>query len=96
MPVAFSIESRQDLREIAVYIMHDSPVRALSFVEELEARCLSLADYPDRGAARERLLKGLRFVPHGNYNIFYRHHDDDIQIVRILHGARRLRRKDFA
>jgi hypothetical protein len=34
------------------------------------------------------LLPGMRFMPHGAYLIFYRHTEEELDIVRVLHGAR--------
>ena len=42
MKVEFSPVAKDDLLEIALYIAQDNPVRALSFVDELEAQCLRL------------------------------------------------------
>ena len=38
MKVVFSPAAKDDLMEIAIYIAQDNPARALSFVDELEAR----------------------------------------------------------
>lgn len=34
------------------------------------------------------LHPGLRFLPEGNYLIFYRLREEHLEVVRILHGAR--------
>ena len=39
MRVTFADAAQGDLVEIAVYIAKDSPARALTFVDELEAHC---------------------------------------------------------
>ncbi len=46
--------------------------------------------FPSRnlGKSVEELAPNLRFVPLGNYLIFYRPTDGGIEIVRLLHGAR--------
>jgi toxin ParE1/3/4 len=86
--VLFSPEAEADLVEIALHIAADDPVRALSFVEELESRCLSLAHFPDRGRERGELAADLRSVPHGRYLIFYTPSAKTVRIERILHGSR--------
>ena len=43
---------------------------------------------PQLGRKREELLPHLRSFPLGNYVIFYRLMENEIEIVRILHGAR--------
>lgn len=41
------------------------------------------------GVARHDVRKDLRFVPVGNYLILHRQVGDDVEIVRVLHSARR-------
>lgn len=84
----FSPEATADLAEIGVYIAKDDPKRARSFVDELEARCVGLTEYPDTGRARRELAPDLRSKPHGQYLIFYRPGPAVVRIERILHGAR--------
>jgi toxin ParE1/3/4 len=84
----FSPEAEADLADIAAYIAADDPARALSFVDELEASCAGLTDYPDAGRARPELAPDLRSKPHGPYVIFYTPGAKAVRIERILHGAR--------
>ena len=86
--LSFSPEAEADLLDIATYIAADDPRRALSFAEELEARCAALQDYPHRGRPRPELAPDLRSVPHGRYVIFYTPRGDTLRVERILHGAR--------
>jgi addiction module RelE/StbE family toxin len=85
MKLRFTSEAKADLERIGDAIAVDNPSRALSFVEELEARCRSLPDtplaYPLVSRKRE---KGIRRLVHGNYLIFYRVDQDAIVIVHIL------------
>jgi toxin ParE1/3/4 len=67
----FSPEATADLADIGAYIASDDPGRARSFVDELEARCASLIEYPDTGRPRPELAQDLRSKPHGHYLIFY-------------------------
>jgi toxin ParE1/3/4 len=83
-----SPEAEADLFDIADYIARDDPLRARSFVDELEARCTSLTDYPDAARARPELAPDLRSIPHGRYIIFYTPGEETVRIERILHGAR--------
>ncbi len=84
----FSPEATADLADIGAYIARDDPKRARSFVEELEARCAGLTEYPDMGRARPELAVNLRSKPHGHYLIFYTPGPAVVRIERILHGAR--------
>ncbi|MBL8415813.1 MAG: type II toxin-antitoxin system RelE/ParE family toxin [Propionivibrio sp.] len=95
MKVEFSPVAKDDLLEIALYIAQDNPVRALSFVEELETQCLLLGQAAGIGAPRPELGEGVRMLPHGRYLIFYREHVSMIRNERIMHGARDIGSDDF-
>lgn len=89
MKVRLSAEARQDLIAIGDYIARDNPSRALSFVQELAARCASLASTPSGYPIVPRYeAKAIRRCLHGNYQIFYRVDGDLVLVVRVLHGAR--------
>lgn len=90
MKVGFSPLSHDDLITIADYIALDNPRRALSYIEEIEARCLRIETAPHGGVMRDDLADGLRSIPFGAYLIFYRLYPDEVRIERILHGARNL------
>lgn len=88
MKVRITAEAESDLERIVDYIARDNPPRALSFLEELRGKCLSLADTPlafplvaryERFGVRRRVL--------GNYLIFYRADEREIVILHVLHGA---------
>ena len=86
MQLVFAASAKADLRNIALYIARDSRRRARSFSKELRAPCLTLADYPLRFPAFER-SKSLRKCVHGNYLIFYRVLNGQVEIIHILHGG---------
>lgn len=95
MKVGFSPVAQADLLDIALYIAQDNPTRALSFVDELEAKCMSLGQAAGIGTARPELGDGIRMLPHGFYLIFYRDHLGSIRIERVMHGARDIGGDDF-
>jgi len=80
-----------ELEAIADYIARDNPRRALSFVQELRDRCLSLADMPLAFPLVPRYEdRGIRHRVHGNYQIFYRVVGDPparIDVLHVLHSA---------
>lgn len=51
----------------------------------------TLLDQPFLGRPRPELADGLRSLTEGSYLIFYRVARNRIEIVRCVHGARRLR-----
>ncbi|CAG9165409.1 type II toxin-antitoxin system RelE/ParE family toxin [Cupriavidus pinatubonensis] len=81
-----------ELEAIADYIARDNPRRALSFVQELRDRCLSLADMPLAFPLVPRYEdRGIRHRVHGNYQIFYRVVGGPparIDVLHVLHSAR--------
>lgn len=88
----FSPAARTDLLEIGLYIASDDPVRADSFLAELEIKARQAAERPRSFPARDDISPGLRAAGHGRYLIFFRELDDEVRIVRVLHGARDLPR----
>ena len=88
----FTESAERDLVEIGNFIARDNPAIATRFIERIEGHCQTLASHPLMGRARDELLPGLRSLPSGRYVIFYRALDDGAEIVRVLHGARDLRR----
>ena len=83
-----------DLQEIADYIARDNPVRALSFVAELEAACRRIAATPGLYPARADLASGLRMAVHGRYLVLYRELPEagSVRVERVLHSARNIPR----
>lgn len=91
----FTTDASNDLEEIVEYVGTRNPMAATRLVDRLEAECWRLARDPGIGQPRPELGEGLRFFPVGNYLIFYRERSNDIQVVRVLHGARDYRATDF-
>ena len=88
MKLAFTPRAERDLERIAHFIGIDNPIRAVSFLEELQARCATLTEFPKRFPLVERPNgHGIRKCGHGSYLIFYRIEPDVIRILHILHGA---------
>ena len=88
MIVHLSAEAEYDLEMIGDHIARDNPVRALSFLQELRAKCLGLAEMPERFPLVPRFeTSGVRRRGHGDYLIFYRVEAEKVVILHILHGA---------
>lgn len=81
-------QAESDLEEIWWYIAQDNPDHADRFLDEIEERCLVLAQFPRLGANREELMPALRSLAVGNYLIFYLPIADGIEVVRVLSGMR--------
>ncbi|MGX5805115.1 type II toxin-antitoxin system RelE/ParE family toxin [Bradyrhizobium sp. Arg314] len=88
MKVRFTSEAKADLRQIGDHIAKDNPLRALSFVDELEQKCLTIATSPNAFPLVPRYERHeIRRRVHGNYLIFYRVNGEQVVIVHVLHGA---------
>lgn len=81
-------EAEADIEAIADYIAEDNLGAALRWVDGIEERCAQLANMPGLGVARPDVRPDLRMLPTGNYLILYRQAGDEVEIVRVLHGAR--------
>lgn len=88
MKVVVTAEARRDLLFIGDYIAKDNPLRAVSFVEELEIRCGAIADHPYAYALLPRHEEsGIRRAVHGRYSIFYIVAGNTVHILHIFNGA---------
>jgi plasmid stabilization system protein ParE len=86
--VRLSDEAEFDLEGIGDHIAADNPTRAVTFIGELVDACRGLADFPARFPIAERYAAaGIRQRVHGNYLIYYRVSGDDVEVIRIVHGA---------
>jgi toxin ParE1/3/4 len=90
--LVFAPAARDDLMAIGLYIADDNPSGAERLVAELEAKARDLAAWPQSHPARDDISPGLRAAVHGRYLLLYRDLEDEVRIVRIVHGARDLPR----
>lgn len=94
--VKITATAAQDLQELAQYVLRTSGEASVAadFVRKLREQCLSLADFPERGALpRDRVLlcQGYRYlVFRKDYLIFYTVDKENatVYIRAVLHGAR--------
>ena len=83
-------QTEEDLIDIWVYIAQDNPSAADRLLDDLDTKCLLLAENPRLGPSRPDIAPELRYFPVGNYLILYREIAQGIEVVRVTHGARRL------
>ena len=82
--VFFTLQAKQDLKDIAQYIALDNKSTAIAYIKMLQGKCKKLADSPKIGVQYATLRK----CPVGNYLIFYREQKKNIEIIRVLHANR--------
>ena len=88
--LAFAPAARDDLLTIGAYIAEDNPARAESFVAELEATAQQTAERPRSFPSRDEISAGLRAAVYGRYLLLFRELEEEVRIVRVVHGARDL------
>ena len=82
----------EQLEAIADYISLSSPVYAESVVEKVFARVQIALEYPESGIkVPEYDTPEIRQLIEWPYRIIYRHHQEAIEILAIVHGRRDLR-----
>ena len=80
--------AEQDLEDIGDYIALDNPSRAMTFVQELYEHCQKICLNPDVYRRRPELADSIRSCAHGNYVIFFEATAVQVNIIRVLNGAR--------
>lgn len=83
-------DAEDDLDAISQYIARDNPPAALRWLDRVTELFERLAEQPGMGRARDDLRAGVRSFPHGEYLLFYTPNPDGIDVVRVIHGARKL------
>ena len=81
-----------DLLKIWLEIALHDPAAADRQFDRLEERCAALVSHPRLGQLRPDIARGARCLVEQPYLILYRIHRAEAEIVRIVHGARDLRR----
>jgi toxin ParE1/3/4 len=79
------------LVDIWAYIARDNRPAADRLLDLLDEKSRMLAQNPQIGMAREDITAGVRHFPVGRYLILYRDIGDGVEVVRYVHGMRRLR-----
>ncbi|WP_397403865.1 type II toxin-antitoxin system RelE/ParE family toxin [Phenylobacterium sp.] len=87
MIVRITAAAERDLEAIGDYIALDSPRRALTFIQDLRAKCDDLATLPERFPFVPRYRSvGVRRRVYGNYLIFFRVEPDSVTVLHLLSG----------
>ena len=88
--VVFSPKARADLDDVWLHVAMAAPTAADRLIDRLLERCQSLAVHPELGPARPEITPDARMLVEGDYLILYRVRPDGVDLVRIVHGARKL------
>ena len=91
--VIWTTIARSDLKSIYEYISEDSNFYAKRFIEKLIEKVEILQDYPNMGRlVPEFENPKIRELIEGNYRIIYRTSSDHVEIIRIHHSSRYLKK----
>jgi len=85
-------ESDVDLRKIYKYIAVDNASAAERLLLRIKKELAMLSDMPGGGAPRPDLGIHVRTWPVGKYLLLYRPINDGIELLRVIHGMRKVRR----
>lgn len=82
----------RDLAAIWRYLEEHSEQAADRMICRIESRVDLLAGFPESGERQPRFGPNCRRVIEGNYLVFYDAYEDRVEVLRVLHGARRIER----
>ncbi|PZM16985.1 hypothetical protein CPY51_01710 [Rhizobium tubonense] len=77
------------------YIADDDPIAANRLLRQINAKIESIARSGFSGSPRDWLLAGLKAVPYRNRCIYFLLEENNIHVVRILHGRQDIAPEDF-
>jgi len=93
MTVNWTEAALADLQAIETYIARHSAQYGRSMVERIFTQTGQLADFPRLGAeVPEYADESLRELLENPYRIVYRVYDDRVDVVAVVHRARRMPR----
>ncbi len=81
-----------DIEEIYSYLSNQNPTAAEAFFQRVDDAVLRLEAFPFSGRSREDLWPGMRtiIVQGFGHLLFHQVTDDEIILIRAIHGARDL------
>jgi len=96
MRIVWSMQARDDLREIRKFIARDSPITAANFISRLRASVNRLQTFPESGqVVREYANPKVREIVFGQYRIIYECGAKQVEILAVFHAARLLDETEF-
>ncbi|MER9230960.1 type II toxin-antitoxin system RelE/ParE family toxin [Mesorhizobium sp. M0622] len=96
LPIIRTANAEEDLIAIWIHVAQDNEAAADRLLDRIEARWQQVATYPFSGAPREDIATGIRHLIVGEYLTLYRVSEEAIEIVRVLHGRRKIEAGDLS
>jgi len=88
MRLRISSLARLDLDYVYDRIAADKPAAAQKWLNRTMDQFARLTRNPQIGEARDEVRPSLRSISHGSYVIYFRSRETELEIIRVLHGAR--------
>lgn len=87
-----SRQAEADLREIWRYIASDNPAAADRVLLRIDAKLQILRRFPEIGASRNDIRRGMRMLVEGNYLLLYEYDSrkDEVDLIAVVDGRREL------
>ncbi|PSN19147.1 type II toxin-antitoxin system RelE/ParE family toxin [filamentous cyanobacterium CCP5] len=83
----FTIPASRDLEAIIDYVAEQSGIdRAEALLQQVNAKCQRLVQFPSMGRKRDELAAGVRSLPMASYLILYRTIDQGVEVLRVVSG----------
>lgn len=89
--VIFKPAAESDLDNIWLAIAQDNPAAADRMIDAIRQRTEQLSLFPESGPLRPEISDDARCLTLADYLILYRITRHQVEIVRIVHGARDLK-----
>lgn len=93
--VTLSKAALADMAEIWDFVATDSVLQADRLLRRFQAKLEHLAGSNTIGRPRPELSPGCRSYPIGKFCIYYRPGPEGIEVIRLLHSSRDIRRIKF-
>jgi plasmid stabilization system protein ParE len=89
-----SFEALNDLLGIYNYIADFDPLAARRFLDDINGKIEWMAAYGITGSPRD-FIPGLRAFPYRKRCIYFFIDDDEMTVLRVLHGRQKIKAEDF-
>jgi toxin ParE1/3/4 len=87
-----TVAARQDYAAIWDYVAEHNTPAADRLLHAFDQKLALLSEFPGAGQARPEVEADVRSFPVGQYLLFYRPITGGIELLRVLHGKRDVRR----
>jgi toxin ParE1/3/4 len=91
-PILRTARSDEDLIATWMHKAQENRGAAERILDAIAQRWGQLARHPQSGMARDDIAPGLRHLITGQYMTLYRIQDEGIEILRVIHGRRKIDR----